>query len=161
MKEDIAIRAATLDDVATIIHQRHQMFVDMGVTDGAGLARMDNLFEPWVRERLASGEYAGWLATIRTSAGVERSVAGSGLLIYNWVPSVFDPIGRRGYVLNVYTDPAYRGRGLARKLVDRTLEHARAQGLYVVSLHASEMGRSIYESLGFGTTNEMRIRVRD
>jgi ribosomal protein S18 acetylase RimI-like enzyme len=161
MKEEITIRAATLDDVATIIHQRHQMFVDMGITDGAGLARMDSVFESWVRDRLASGEYAGWLATTRSHAGIERSVAGAGLLIYDWVPSVFDPLGRRGYVLNVYTDPAYRGRGLARKLVDRTLDHARAQGLYVVSLHASEMGRTIYESLGFGPTNEMRIRVRD
>jgi len=37
------------------------------------------------------------------------------------------------------------------------LDECRAQGLKRVSLHASPAGQSIYETLGFKPTNEMRL----
>ncbi len=38
------------------------------------------------------------------------------------------------------------------------LEHLRADGICVFALHATELGRPLYESLGFVASNELRLR---
>jgi GNAT superfamily N-acetyltransferase len=47
----------------------------------------------------------------------------------------------------VLTDPAYRGRGFARRLMEHAL--AWLDGARVVKLDATAMGRPLYEKLGF------------
>jgi ribosomal protein S18 acetylase RimI-like enzyme len=77
-------------------------------------------------------------------------------LILDWPPHPFDPASEhRGYLLNVYVEPGYRKRGLARALVECCLAEARRLNLRVVALHSSDAGRRIYETLGFRPTNEM------
>jgi len=49
----------------------------------------------------------------------------------------------------VLTDPEYRGRGLARRLIEHTLEHLRREGVNWIKLDATAMGRPVYERLGF------------
>lgn len=50
---------------------------------------------------------------------------------------------------NVCTDPAWRRRGLARLAVTALVERLDGLGVVRSDLHASEDGRSLYESLGF------------
>ncbi|MBE5887046.1 MAG: GNAT family N-acetyltransferase [Lachnospiraceae bacterium] len=57
--------------------------------------------------------------------------------------------GKTGTVLNVYTKPDYRKKGYARKLITMMLEDAKAQGLSVIELKATEDGYSLYKSVGF------------
>jgi GNAT superfamily N-acetyltransferase len=66
---------------------------------------------------------------------------------------------RRAYILNVYTEPGYRGRGIARQVVSAIGEWCRQEGFCSVALHASSMGRPIYEAMGFKPTNEMRLEL--
>ena len=61
----------------------------------------------------------------------------------------------RGYILNMYVDPAHRRQGLAKHLVQLCLDESRRRGLRVATLHASDAGRPLYESFGFAPTNEM------
>ncbi len=51
----------------------------------------------------------------------------------------------------------HRHRSLARQLAERCLAEAHRRNLQVVSLHASDEGRSLDESLGFCPTNEMLL----
>jgi GNAT superfamily N-acetyltransferase len=129
------------------------MFTDMGYSDTARLDAMDAAFEPWVAERMARGEYLGWLAV--GPAG--EVVAGAGLWIMDWPPHTLGVDPRRGNILNVYVAPAHRRRGLARRLVVATLDWCRAHGVEGVILHASDAGRPLYTALGFQPTNEMRL----
>ena len=88
-------------------------------------------------------------------------MAGAGLLIIDWVahPSnAHDP--RRAYVLNVYTYPEFRRRGLAKQLMQAIIETCRHEGFRTIWLHASEYGRPVYSSLGFEPTNEMKLVLR-
>ena len=55
----------------------------------------------------------------------------------------------------LYVEPDYRNRGLARQLVQLCTAEAARRKILVVTLHASEAGRPLYETLGFRTTNEM------
>lgn len=62
-----------------------------------------------------------------------------------------------GYIWGVYVDPGWRrqkvGEGLTRACVD----HLRALGCSRVVLHATPLGRPVYERLGFAASNEMRL----
>ena len=57
--------------------------------------------------------------------------------------------GRTGTVLNVYTRPEYRRRGLAGRLMARLTEYARAAELSAVNLKATDAGYPLYLSAGF------------
>ena len=60
----------------------------------------------------------------------------------------------------VLTDPAYRGRGLARGLMEHALEFLRASGVAWVKLDATDMGRPLYQSLGFHDEGTIERRLR-
>jgi predicted GNAT family acetyltransferase len=68
--------------------------------------------------------------------------------------------GRHAIVLNVWTEPNWRRRGLATLLIKEILAWARTERLDRLVLHASDEGRSVYERLGFIQTNEMRFKDR-
>lgn len=57
--------------------------------------------------------------------------------------------GRTGTVLNVYTKPEYRKRGIASKLIQMLLSESAAMKLDFVELKATESGYRLYKSLGF------------
>jgi GNAT superfamily N-acetyltransferase len=152
---EITIRQATLQDAKVIAHHRRAMFADMGMGTPAQLDEMEATFTRYVRRALSSGLYLGWLACLEDG----QVVAGGGLIAHEWPTRPGDPNMRRAYILNVYTEPAFRQRGLARRIMTDILDWCRAQGFKTVSLHASKFGRSLYEDMGFEPTNEMRLKL--
>lgn len=144
------IRLATEADAELISEQRYRMFVDSGQGNEARLKEVRDHFIPWVRERLIDGRYVGWLTAKNGCV-----VAGAGVLFMDFPPHWMDPEPVRAYLLNVYVDPEFRGRGLARELLEMALNDARRRGIKVVSLHASTFGRPLYERNGFKSTSEM------
>lgn len=147
-------RRATVDDSEVVAQHRARMFADMG-TAPAQVESIARESTQWFREALASGAYLGWLVVLRDVP--TTIVAGAGMLLMNWPPTHRDVRTRRGYILNVYTEPEHRRRGLARLLTIEVLDEARRRDIGIVTLHASEQGRQLYESLGFQDTNEMRL----
>lgn len=132
------------------------MFVDSGQADDARMATVIAEFEPWVRERLVSGSYVGWLSS--PVGEPERVVAGAGLLLMDFPPHFLDAGSIRAYLLNFYVDPEWRGHGLAYRLLKTAVEETRRRGIKVVSLHASKFGKPLYERNGFVVSNEMMLR---
>jgi GNAT superfamily N-acetyltransferase len=153
--EEVTIRRARAEEAVTIAAHRLAMFRDMGSADEAILNDMAARFIPWVTEKIASEEYLEWFAVTEDDA----VVAGAGLWLMEWPPHFLDRAARRGYLLNVYTDPGFRRRGLARLLVETAMKWCRAHGIEVMVLHASDAGRPIYEEIGFVSTNEMRMTL--
>jgi GNAT superfamily N-acetyltransferase len=150
-----AIVPAAAADIDTIVHHRRSMFRDMGYAAGDELESMCAAFRPWLAARMKSGEYLAWLA--RAEDG--RNVAGLGLWLMDWPPHMIGPGAPRGNILNVYTEPEFRRRGIARALLSTALDWCRAHRIAAVILHASAEGRPLYVSLGFQPTNEMRISL--
>lgn len=62
--------------------------------------------------------------------------------------------GRRGHIMNVYTSPAHRRRGVARRMLTLLIAVAGEQGMTELSLDATEEGRPLYLSLGFEENRE-------
>jgi GNAT superfamily N-acetyltransferase len=144
-------RMAVKADARLITHHRRSMFADAQVGNDRVLDEMGSWFEAWVAKMIAEEKYFGWFAL-----DGERAVAGVGLLLLDWPPHPFDPRStQRGYLLNVYVEPNFRRRKLASRLIELALAEARRRKIRVVTLHATEKGRPVYEALGFVATNEM------
>ena len=122
------------------------MFRDMGDGTLLELDRMAELTGPWLKQSLADRSYRGWLAA--DHAG--RVIAGGGVLLSSWPASPNDPLLRRAMILNVYTEPEFRQRGLARLVLESILDWLRQQGFHSVSLHASDAAARFMRSSGFG-----------
>jgi GNAT superfamily N-acetyltransferase len=134
------------------------MFSEMGLPSEDDFAAMEGLFVEWVIPKLESGEYIGWLIVAPTG----EIAAGAGAQLQEWSPGFIAPHTHiRPYVMNVYTEHDHRHKGLARALMETILAWGRGIGAPVVTLHASEFGRPLYESMGFKVTNEMRIRIKE
>ncbi len=147
----LTTRPATADDAAHITHHRRRMFVDAGRPDNAVLDRMAEAHTPWVARMMEEGKYIGWL-----TEEDGQIVAGAGLLLLDWPPHPLDPDStQRGYLLNVYVEPAFRRRKLASNLIELALSEARRRKIRVVSLHSTAEGRPLYSANGFRATNEM------
>jgi ribosomal protein S18 acetylase RimI-like enzyme len=160
------LRRATPDDAPLITAQRHQMFADNELATEAAYAEMDLTFEPWVRERLADGRYVGLF--FEEAAGAEDPaatpnaaptlLAACGIFFGDFPPHFLDPNPIRAYLLNFYTAPEARGRGLATQLLQHAVDECHQRNVRVITLHASKFGKPIYEKFGFTQNNEMILK---
>jgi ribosomal protein S18 acetylase RimI-like enzyme len=115
------IRLAGLEDAELIGQQRRQMFL-AGQSDDM-IAAMERDFVPWVREKIAEDRYIGWIAS---EDGVVAG--GAGLWLMEFPPHFLHVEPRRGYLLNFYTVPEFRGRGLANTLLQMSVDEASRRG---------------------------------
>ena len=150
MQSSVKTRPATPEDAPIIARHRLRMFVDAGRADNSALRRVSEAFESWVGSMLRDGKYMGWLST-----NDGQVIAGAGLMVLDWPPHPLDPQPLRGYLLNVYVEPEFRRKRIASNLIELALAEARRRKIRVVSLHATEESRRMYESSGFRRTNEM------
>jgi GNAT superfamily N-acetyltransferase len=159
------IRRATTDDVPTIARHRAAMFLEMGRMPAGLCDQLAADTTRYLNTAIPSGEYVGWLVSGTASPGA--ILAGAGVQRRRILPhpmgqgeEVSLARGEQGIVLNVYTEPAWRRRGLARLLMGEILTWSGVAGLETLVLHASDSGRELYERLGFIGTNEMRYPRR-
>lgn len=153
--EDILIRQSAIGDIPEILRQRRRMYEAMDYTDTAALETMAAMSADYLETAMANGSFHAWLACHK-----ECAVAGGAVIVSPWLAHPYDLECRRATILNVYTEPEYRRRGIARRLMRAMIDWCRQEGFARVTLHASDDGRHLYESLGFESSNEMRLLLR-
>jgi GNAT superfamily N-acetyltransferase len=152
---EIHIRNADLKDLKHLLHHRRAMFEEMGFQDIATLDRVDDVSREYFTEALRIGTYKAWLAG--ESNG--QIVGGGGIVIANWPGYPGENHAKRAWILNMYTEPEARRRGVAKQLLKVMIDWCRSEGFSAVSLHASPAGRPLYETVGFRQTNEMKLTL--
>ncbi|SPO55924.1 GNAT family acetyltransferase [Pseudomonas sp. JV551A1] len=137
-------------DAEMICSHRQEMFLEAG-GDPENLQIMTQHFRPWLEERLGDGRYYGF----KLLDG-DQPVAAIGLMSIDWPPHPSHPtVDKRGYVLNVFVQPAYRRRGLASALMQAADAEFARRGITFAVLHATETGKPVYEQAGWTGTSEM------
>ncbi|HWJ46119.1 MAG TPA: GNAT family N-acetyltransferase [Candidatus Udaeobacter sp.] len=151
----ITIREGTAADIPEIARQRRRMCEDMNYADADILSAMVSGTAEYLKKAIPEGSFRSWLACDNG-----RVVAGGAVVISPWPAHAYDLECRRATILNVYTEPEYRRRGIARQIMEIMIAWCKLEGFARVSLHASQHGRHLYESLGFEDSNEMRLSLR-
>ncbi len=72
------------------------------------------------------------------------------------------PRGLTGIILNVYTLPEYRRKGLSKTIINRLVEEGRNANLDRIELRATKDGEQLYRQMGFyepvEKTMELKLR---
>jgi GNAT superfamily N-acetyltransferase len=135
------------------------MFQDMGDVSPDAFEILRAKARARLKEWLDSGDYVGWLAT--PADQLEMVVGGAGVQLQPILPRPVNAStvgeGRQGTVVNVFTEPQWRRRGIAGLLMKEIITWSKNERLDRLLLHASDEGRSVYERLGFIPGNEMRF----
>jgi GNAT superfamily N-acetyltransferase len=149
----LSVRAAGSRDIDALVHQRRAMWEDMGIRNDELHEKGDRVYRRWARARLRNRQLMGWV--VRSSDG---RIAGGGCL---WLQPVQPRPHRlsmvQPYLLSMFTEPEFRGRGVASMVVREAIEWCRRMGYERLTLHASKMGRGVYSRLGFKPSREMRL----
>jgi GNAT superfamily N-acetyltransferase len=147
MSAPFRIRLATAADAPLLARCRVGMFVDMGSVEAASdvAATIARATERLVARAIPAGEWTAWIAED------DDGPLGTGAAILRETPP--NPVcpegGTLAYLLNFYTRPDARRRGVSTALVRTCLAWCREQRAVRVTLHASAAGRRVYERLGF------------
>jgi GNAT superfamily N-acetyltransferase len=152
----VTIRQATSADIPELVRLRRTMFEAMGYQDPEILAASDVASAAYFATAIPAGTFHGWLAVTPTGL----AVASGGVVIDQHPPGPANLSGQIGYIMNLVTDPCYRLQGIARRMMETMLEWLAQLGIQRVTLHATKVGRSLYEELGFVPSNELQLESR-
>jgi GNAT superfamily N-acetyltransferase len=156
----IAIREATQQEDLIIAKHFYQMSKDLGVPD-------DNINPDWLDIILQFIEQACQDLFYKAFvAEVDGAIVGSAscqlYTIKGLYPNILKQQSRKtGYIWGVYVEPSYRRQGIAKQLTSATVNYLKAIGCTRVRLDASVMGKPVYESLGFSSSNAMQLDLID
>lgn len=89
----------------------------------------------------------------------DQIVGAGGISYFKVMPTYHNQTGKKAYIMNMYTNPAYRRKGIAYHTLEILVADAKNKGIDAISLEATEMGRPLYEEFGFvGMKDEMELK---
>ncbi|MBS7369481.1 MAG: GNAT family N-acetyltransferase [Oscillospiraceae bacterium] len=141
----ISYRRLTASDLDVFISMRIAQLREEGAAEDADLSPA---LRDYYQRHMADGTFVSWLAV---DGG--KIVGTSGLSVVEKPPYFGCPSGKIGLLSSMFTDKAYRRRGIAKELLGRVVDEARKQGCGTVQITASDMGVLLYSDFGF-TKNE-------
>ena len=141
----IEYRTATVADIDDLISLRMVFLKEVeSVYDPQYESSVRSSFTKYLLESIPDENYVSWLAV-----DDRRIIATSGLSFNTVPPSYGNHTGKEAYVMNMYTLPEYRRKGIAKLLFEKTLEEAKRRGVGKIRLHATEMGKPLYQKYDF------------
>ena len=144
---EIIYKRLTENELDTFINMRITQLTEEYTSEGRNVpegADLKKALEEFYHKHMADGTFVSWLAL-----DGEKIVGTSGMSFVEKPPYFSCPSGRLGLLSSMYTDPEYRRMGIAKELLHRVVEEARAYGCGAVQITASNMGVKLYTSYGF------------
>lgn len=145
VEDSIIYRRATLKDIDELVECRLEMRLEREVGNTAiSIDEFRSRNHDYFKKHLPDDSFISWIALDEGNI-----VATSGLCFFCAPPTFSNPSGNTAYVMNIYTKSGYRKRGIASMLMGHITREAESRGCGKITLHASDMGRPVYEKLGF------------
>ncbi|MGN0404991.1 MAG: GNAT family N-acetyltransferase [Bariatricus sp.] len=146
-------KKATIEDIEILTKTRievlraaNQLSADIDMTE------VEKQSYEYYSKALREGAHTAYLVFDDT-----KFIGAGGISYYRVMPTYHNPSGNKAYVMNMYTDPDYRRKGIAYKTLDLLVSDAKSRGVNVISLEATDMGRPLYEKYGFVKMNDEMI----
>jgi|SRR5579883_3304432 len=150
MDKDYQIRRASENDIATLAEMRIAFLKETASFFGREVSsELENATRDYLDAAIPTGDFIAWLAE------ADGQVVGtSGLVFFKRPPTPGSLAGLDAYILNMYTVPAWRGRGIAKSLLKETLDYVKTTPARRALLRATDAGRALYEKFGFAADDE-------
>ncbi len=156
-EEEIVYRRVTLSDASTLVDCRVRFLNELHnhvENDETEVVRES--LQRYFTKAISSGDFVAWVAELDG-----KMVATGGMVVWQ-IPARYGGVesGRLGYLLNFYTIPKARRKGIATRLLNELVKDARLMGLRYLHLHASKYGESIYRKAGFVEPHMPELALR-
>lgn len=138
---NIVYKKLTEKELDIFIQMRITQLKEEGATEDIDLVPV---LRDYYDRHMADGTFVSWLAL-----DGEKIIGTSGMSFVEKPPYFGCPSGRIGLLSSMFTDPDYRRMGIAKELLSRVVEEARAYGCGTVQITASDMGVKLYTAYGF------------
>ncbi len=141
----LTYRRGAIDALSSLVETRLAVLRSANGLDAAAeLPEVAAQTRDYYQTALADGSHVTFLAFDGS-----RFVGAGGVSFFRVMPTVHIPTGQKAYIMNMYTHPDYRRRGIALHILSLLVETAQARGVTAISLEATDMGRPLYERFGF------------
>ncbi len=138
-------RKAAIEDLDELVRLRIDFIKEVQKVESTDNdEQLRESLKEYFRETMKEDAFIAWLA-------VENGqiVGTSGVCFYKLPPSFKNISGKTAYIMNMYTLPGHRGKGIANVLLQKIVEEAKKHGCAKITLNATDMGRPIYRKYGF------------
>lgn len=150
MDKAYQIRRATTVDIPKLAELRLEFLRETAAFFGHEVSpALEKATREYIQASVPSGDFLAWLAEAE-----EQVIGTSGLVFFKRPPTPGSLAGLDAYILNMYTLPSWRGRGVATALLTETLEYVRTTPAKRALLRATDAGRPLYEKFGFAADDE-------
>ncbi len=142
---DIRIRSIGLPEVDTLINYRMAYLEEMqGNRQAAFMKELKENLKNYFTTALEEDRFFAFLAELNDEA------VSFGAMVLKKIPGDFNkPFYLEGDILNMYTIPSFRRKGISAMILERLIEEAKRRGISKVSLHTSKDGEKLYRKFGF------------
>ena len=131
----------TEKELDTFIAMRITQLREEGATEEIDLVPA---LKDYYHRHMADGTFVSWLAL-----DGDEIIGTSGMSFVEKPPYFGCPSGKMGLLSSMFTNPAYRRKGIARELLSRVIADARDYGCGTAQITASDMGVKLYTDFGF------------
>ena len=145
--EKIVYRKLTKAELEIFINMRIAQLTEEYTNTGKSVPEgvdLKTALRDYYQRHMEEGTFVSWLAM-----DGDKIIGTSGMSFVEKPPYFTCPSGRLGLLSSMYTDPRYRRMGVAKELLHRVVEEARAYGCGAVHITASDMGVKLYTAYGF------------
>lgn len=154
----IEIRRAGLGDIELLMQWRltvlHEVFA---VPDGDPMLDLAQANRHYYQAALPAEAHIACFAY----AG-EAIIGCGGLCLHQEMPSPDNPNGACAYLMNIYTRPQFRRRGVGRRIVAWLIQQARQRGIGKIYLETSACGQGLYQEMGFAAMQGyMQLEIKE
>jgi len=141
----ITYRKAVLSDAEKLAEIRSFFLKEMNnVTSEEERIIVEQANLEYFRKALLDDTFISWIVL---DDGVIVATSG---LSFSVVPPFYNLLdGKVAYIMNIYTLPSYRNRGIGTELFKKLVDEAKQLGYKKITLSATDMGRPLYEKYGF------------
>ena len=152
--ENITYSRATLEDLQTVVDLRVIFAIEFsGQQSLESVREFKKYNHEYLEKSIQNNSFIAYLA--RNG----NDIAGLGGLVIREQPGSFkNPTGKVGYLMNMYTFPLFRRRGICSVILKLLIEEASRMGIIALELHASEKGEFVYKNNGFEKHSEPTYR---
>ena len=125
-------KRATLKDIDMLTKTRIEVLRAANqLSDTIDMSEMERESYNYYQKALCDNSHIAYLVFDGT-----RFVGAGGVSFFQVMPTYHNPSGKRAYIMNMYTNPAYRRRGIATKTLDMLVKDIKNKGITAISLEA-------------------------